>query len=395
MFSVEERSPLKRSFSGALGAVALVALVAGVTGCNSTKTNTPTSSTCGYEIAFFGALTGSASNLGINIEQSVELALAQYNAKHGQGCVSTKKFDSQGDPAVAPGLARQLVTDTKIIGVVGPLFSGESAAANPIFEQAGVPLITPSATNTALASKGWKVFHRAVANDDTQAPAAGNYIKNVLKAKKVFVADDQSVYGAGLADSVKTTLGALVAGSDKTAGDGKQTDFSATVQAVVSSGADVFFYGGFYQNAGLLRKQLTAAGWKGIQVGGDGINDPGFAQAAGNAAAEGTIALCPCSPSSKAGGTFLADYKAKFGTDSGTYSDVAFDVTNLFLAGLDAGKVTSEQMNTYLSTATYQGVANTYRFTATGELDPAYIKVWAYRFGPDGKTVPDQEAPKA
>jgi branched-chain amino acid transport system substrate-binding protein len=372
--------------------------VAGAAACNkssNTGGGSAEKKNCGYKIAYFGALTGSAANLGVNIEQGAELAVVQYNDKNGAGCVTIQKFDSQGDPAVAPGLARQLVTDNKIIGIVGPPFSGESEAADPIFESASIPTITPSATRVSLSSHSWKVFHRAVANDGAQGPGAASYIKNVLKPTKVFVGDDQSAYGAGLADIVKSTLGSAVVGSDKTGADGKQTDFSATVQKIVSSGATVFFYGGYYQNAGLLRKQLTAANWKGTMVAGDGVDDPGFAKAAGNDAAAGSIVMCPCSPASKAGGTFVADYKAKWNTDAGTYSDVAFDAMNMFLKGLDGGNTTPDKMLAFINGLTYTGVANTYKFTSTGELDSQYIKVWAFKFGADGKTTPDQEIPKS
>ena len=383
---------MRQVLARAIGGVAVIGLIAGAAACNSDSSSDTTSgSNCGYKLAFFGALTGSAANLGVNIEQGFELAVQQYNTKKGSDCITVQKFDSQGDPAVAPGVARQLVTDKKILGVVGPPFSGESEAADPIFEAAGIPTITPSATRVSLAANGWKVFHRAVANDDAQGPGAANYIKDVMKATKVFVADDQSAYGAGLADVVKKTLGSAVVGTDKTEADGKQTDFSATVQKVVSSGATVMFYGGYYQNGGLIRKQLTAAGWKGTLVGGDGMKDPGLAKAAGNAAAAGTIVTCPCSPPEKAGGTFVTDYKAKWNVDAGTYSDVAFDAANIYLAGLDAGNNDAAKMNTYLTTVDYKGIANEYKFTAAGELDPSLIKVWTFKFDASGVEVADQE----
>jgi branched-chain amino acid transport system substrate-binding protein len=374
--------------------VAVIGLIAGAAACNkssSSDNSGGSNSKCGYELAYFGALTGSSANLGVNIEQGYELAIEQYNAKNGKDCVVVKKFDSQGLPDVAPGVARNLVSDKKILGIVGPPFSGESQAADPIFEQAGIPLITPSATNVTLSTKGWKVFHRAVANDSAQGPAAAAYIKDVLKATKVFVADDQSAYGAGLADGVKSTLGSLVVKTDRTEGDGKQTDFSGTVQKIVGSGATAFFYGGYYQNAGVLRKQLTAAGWKGTVIGGDGMNDPGFAKAAGNAAATGTILTCPCSPSSKAGGTFVSDYKTRWNQDAGTYSDVAYDAANIFLQGIDGGNTTTAKMNTFLSTVDYKGIANEYKFTSVGELDPSLIKVWAFKVDATGVPQPDQQ----
>jgi branched-chain amino acid transport system substrate-binding protein len=387
---------LRQGLVRALGGAAILALVAGAAACNSGNDSDNGSSggggkNCGYKIAFFGALTGSSANLGVNIAQGAELAVKQYNEKNGAGCVTIEKFDSQGDPAVAPGVARKLVTDTKIIGVVGLPFSGESEASQPILNDAKIPNISPSATRPSLSTHGWTYFHRAVANDDAQGPAAARYIKDTLKAQKVFVADDQSAYGAGLADVVKQQLGPLVVATDKTAGDGKATDFSATVQKVVSSGATAFFYGGYYQNAGLIRKQLTAAGWTGTLVAGDGTKDPGFAKAAGNAAATGTVVTCPCAPAEKAGGSFVADYKKAWNVDAGTYSDVAYDAMNIFLKGIDEGNTTTEKMQTYLGSVQYEGVANTYKFTSTGELDPQYLKVWAFKFDASGVERPDQE----
>lgn len=371
---------------------AAVALAAA--GCSSDSDSDSDSKSCDLKIAFFGALTGSAANLGINERNGAKLAIDQYNEKNADCTVAFQEFDSEGDPAKAPGLARQLVKDSKIIGVVGPGFSGESEAADPIFEAAGIPTITPSATRPSLSTKGWKVFHRAVANDEAQGPAAGNYIKSVLKAQKAFVVDDQSAYGAGLADQVKKVLGSTVVATDKVGADGKQTDFSATVTKIKSSGATAVFYGGYYQNAGLIKKQLTAAGVTATLVAGDGVNDPGYIKTAGDAAAEGSILTCPCAPASEAKGDFVTDYKAAFKQDAGTYSDVAYDIGNMFLGGIDKGNTTPATMLEYVDGINYTGIANTYKFTESGELDPSLTIVWAFKVKA-GAVVPDQEAPKS
>jgi len=71
------------------------------------------------------------------------------------------------------------------------------------------------------------------------------------------------------------------------------------------------FYGGYYQKAGLIRKQLTAAGWKGVLVAGDGVKDPGYVKSAGIRRGCGLDPTCPCTPPEKAGGTFAADYKGQ------------------------------------------------------------------------------------
>jgi branched-chain amino acid transport system substrate-binding protein len=327
------------------------------------------------------------------MRNGAKLAVDQYNGKHADCTVELKEFDSQGDEKQAPGLARNLIQDKKILGVIGPAFSGESVAGDPIFNEAGVTTITPSATRPSLSTNGWKVFHRAVANDDSQGPAAANYIKGVLNAQKVFVIDDQSAYGTGIADAVKKTLGSLIAGSDKVTRNVTK-DFSGSITKLQASGATVVFYGGYYQEAGLLVKQMRAKNVKAILVAGDGVADKGFVDNAGKENAEGNFVTCPCAPATAAKGSFLTDYKAKWNQDAGTYSDVAFDIANIYLNGMDAGNKTNAKMLEYVNGVKYEGVANTYKFTDKGELDPSYFIVWVFKWH-DGQQVPDRQAPKS
>ena len=157
----------------------LVAAALALSACGGTTGDGDSASgdkACDLKIGFFGALTGDAANLGINIKNGAELAVTQYNEKHADCKVTLTSFDSQGDPSIAPGLAQKAVTDKKLVGIVGPAFSGESKAADPIFDKAGLNIITASATNPALSENGWKTFHRILGNDATQGPAAAKYI---------------------------------------------------------------------------------------------------------------------------------------------------------------------------------------------------------------------------
>jgi branched-chain amino acid transport system substrate-binding protein len=387
---------LRQKLVRVLGGVALTALVVSTAACGGGDEGGGTEagdSKCGYKLAFFGALTGSSAALGINENNGVKLAVDQYNKAHADCKIEHVPLDSQGSPDQAPALATRAINDAKILGVVGPAYSGESEAAGPLFSEAGLVTITPSATRPSLSQQGWKTFHRAVGNDLSQGPAAGNYIKNVMKAEKVYVVDDQSAYGAGLADEVKKVLGTAVVGTDKVQGEGKQTDFSATVSKIKSSGATVLFYGGYYQEAGLIKKQMQSSGVKATMVAGDGVNDPAFITSAGTDAAEGTVLTCPCAPAAEARGTFVADYKALISTDPGTYSDTAFDAANILLKGIGEGKVSRADLLAYVKAYNGQGVAASYKFTENGELDPSQVKVWAFKVA-SGKVAPDQEIPK-
>ena len=93
---------------------------------------------CGSKIAFFGALTGSSAALGINENNGVKLAVDKYNKENADCKVELAELDSQGSPDQAPGLAQKAIDDTKILGIVGPAFSGESEAAGPLFNEAGL-----------------------------------------------------------------------------------------------------------------------------------------------------------------------------------------------------------------------------------------------------------------
>jgi branched-chain amino acid transport system substrate-binding protein len=342
------------------------------------------SKNCDLKIGFFGALTGDAANLGINIKNGVELAVNQYNEKNSSCKVALVSFDSQGDPSIAPGLAQKAVTDKKLVGIVGPAFSGESKAADPIFDKAGLNIISASATNPALSENGWKTFHRVLGNDATQGPAAAKYIKDVLKAQKVFVMDDSSEYGKGLADIVRKDLGSLKVGDD--AIQQKQTDFSGSVTKVTASKADALFFGGYYAEAALIVKQLRAAGWQGKFVAADGVKDDGFIKAAG-AASEGSVVTCPCIPPDEAP-DFAAAYKKAYNTDPATYSAEAFDAANVFLDAIKAGKTSSADMTSFIGSYDKQGVTKEIKFDSKGE--PAKVSVWAYKVE-NGKIVKDQE----
>jgi branched-chain amino acid transport system substrate-binding protein len=363
-----------------LAAIAAAGLA--LTACGSTSSSSSTaggtgsSCTAGQKLAFLGATTGDAGALGQNMVGGIKLALDDYNKKNPDCTIGLKVFDSQGDPDKATPLATEIVGDDSFVGLVGPGFSGESLSTGKTFAAAGLPSISPSATNVTITQQGWPTWHRVIGNDSAQGAAVARYLKDTAKAKKVFVVDDGSDYGKGLASYVKKGLGSLVGGTD-TVQTG-QTDFSATVTAVKGSGADAIFYGGYYPEAGLLCKQLRQAGYEGLFMSGDGSEDPAFVKAAG-AAANGAILTAPAGP---APADFNTKYKALNGSDAGLYSTQSFDATNIFLAGIDAGDSSHEDMNTFIGSYTGQGVSGPIAFDSKGDIKESVI--YAYKVA-DGK----------
>ncbi len=318
------------------------------------------------KIGFFGALTGSDAALGLNERNGMKVALDRY--KKESGCeVKLEEYDSQGAAAQAPALASKAVTDSKVVAIVGPAFSGESKTANPIFNEAGLPIITPSATNATLQKNGWKIFHRAVANDDFQGPAAAKFIVG-KGAKKVAVVDDSSEYGKPLADTVRAKLKeAGVAVDVNEAIDPKGSDYSSTVTKVKAANVDAVFYGGYYESAGRLMKQLRDGNVAATFVAGDGSLDIKFLDSA-SGKGEGAILLAP-SAYTATDQAFIDEYKKlNSGAEPGLYSIEGLDATNHILAALKAGKTTRADINTYISTVPYKGLLKNYKYQADGEL---------------------------
>jgi branched-chain amino acid transport system substrate-binding protein len=375
--------PPKRARWGLFVPAAVLALVAAACGSSST-TSSGTSGGGPVKIGYFGALTGNNSpQLGININNGVKLAVQQYNAKGGGPKVTLVEYDSQGDPAQAPQLAQKVISD-HTVAVVGPAFSGESKVADPIFQEGQVVNVTPSATNPTLAEHGWTYWHRVVGNDSQQGPAAATYITNKLNLKKVAVIDDNSEYGKGIADIVASNVpknGATVPVRDHI--DPKATDYSATVNGINAGNVDAVFYGGYYQQAGPLVKQLRDGGNKATFVSDDGTNDPGFVTGAGANAANGSYVTCPCvpTPSTPAGQAFATAYQAANNTAPGTYSSQGYDAANFILAAIRAGNTSGKTINSYLASHSFNGVTGTIKFASNGQITPPQIEAYQVQNG--------------
>ncbi|WP_326551223.1 branched-chain amino acid ABC transporter substrate-binding protein [Micromonospora sp. NBC_01813] len=361
-----------------LGPIAVLALLPVVAGCVATGGDEASpAAVCGSRIAVLGPLSGDSADLGGYIYDGARLAFDQDRAEHPDCPVDLVDFDSQGDPKQAPVLAQRIVDDPRIVGVIGPGFSGEAEAALPILDQGGVTTITTSATRTELSERGWSTFHRLIGNDTAQGRAAGWYIDQVLDGAAVFVIDDGGAYGRGLADEVVDRLGAKVVQRATIAP--RTTDFAAVVGQVRSAAADVVFYGGYYGEAGRLQRQLRSAGLTPTFVAGDAVKADGYFRTAGDYADADVVITCPCLPPERAGEEFPQRYRDAFGVEPGTNSAESYDAARVFLAGLRAGNSDRTSMEAFVDAYDAPGVATHIAWTKTGELVDSSVSVWAFR----------------
>ncbi|ROS26261.1 branched-chain amino acid ABC transporter substrate-binding protein [Cellulomonas sp. PhB150] len=324
-------------------------------------------------IAMAGALTGPNAALGINILNGAKLAVDAHNAANAGCQVTVKEFDTEGDPQKATQVAPSIVGDKSVIGLLGPAFSGETAAVGQVFSDAGLLSLTASATNPDLVKNGWTNFYRGLANDAVQGPSVAAYLVNTLKFAKVCVVQDDSDYGVGLAAQITSGLGDAADSSCAAKVKAGDKDFSATVQIIKTAAPDAVFYAGYYAEGAPFASQLKEAGVTAAFVSADGTNDPQFVKQAGSAAKDAYLS-CPCGPAPE---KFAADYKAKFNIDSGVYSVEAYDLATIMLKGIDSGVKDRAGLVDFVKSYDGDGLARHYKWDATGELASALI--WIYQ----------------
>jgi branched-chain amino acid transport system substrate-binding protein len=218
-------------------------------------------------------------------------------------------------------VANKLVSDPTFVAMAGHAFSGATAAAMPIYEKAGVPMMSPSATNPDLTAKGSKVFNRNAFTDTDQGIGAAKYLFETLKIKKLALMHDGGDYGQGLANVVKDNFtklgGEVVAFEAITPGE---SDYSAPLAAVASKKPEALYFGGYNAEGSVLVNQMKQAGLNNVVFfGGDCIYGKDFLSKAG-ANGEGAYAATLVPPETDPIVKFNKAYKAAYGTEAGVLS---------------------------------------------------------------------------
>ena len=342
------------------------------------------------KIGSVAPLTGGIAHLGKDNENGARLAVDEANAAGvtlGGKKVTFELMseDDQGDPKVGNTVAQKLV-DAKVAGVVGHLNSGTTIPASAIYNQAGLPMISGSATNPALTEQGFKGVFRVVGRDDQQGPAVANYLASQTKPKTVAVIDDATAYGEGLANEVEKALkaaGVKVLPREK--GTDKTVDWKAVLTKVKGKKPDAVFYGGMDATAGPLIKQARELKMTAVFAFGDGACTDKMAELAGPAA-EGLLCSQAGIPVQAAGKKFLDAYQAKFKIDPILYSPFTYDAAGLLIAAMK--KADSADPAKYLpalAASDYNGASGNIKFDEKGDRKDAEMTIFTLK---DGKITP-------
>ena len=249
------------------------------------------------KVGVAGPLTGPNAAFGAQLQKGAEQAAEDINAAGGiNGEKIVLSFgDDVSDPKQGVSVANKFVGDGVKL-VVGHFNSGVTIPASEVYQENGIIVITPSATNPKLTERGmWNTF-RTCGRDDQQGAVAGKYIKDHFADKKVAFIHDKTTYGQGLADETKKAANAL--GIKEVMYEGinaGEKDFSALVSKIKAAGVDVIYWGGLHTEGGLIVRQSRDQGIKAVFMSGDGITSDEFATI-GGPGVEGTLMTFPPEP---------------------------------------------------------------------------------------------------
>jgi branched-chain amino acid transport system substrate-binding protein len=286
----------------------ILALSLGLAGCKDNAGGGGTASSDEILVGQYASLTGETSTFGTQSNAGVEFAVKEINDAGGIDVGGKKmkvKVDTQDDqskPEEAKTVATKFAADPKIVAVIGEVASTRSLNAAPVFQRAGIPMISPSSTAESVTKVGDCIF-RVCFIDPFQGYVMAKFASEDLKAKKVAIMRSQKQdYSVGLAEVFKkefTKMGGSVP-VDVSYTD-TDSDFRSQLSQVKAAGVDAIFVPGYYGEVGTIARQAKELGINVPLLGGDGWDSDKLIEGAGGPgkALEGSYFSTHYSPDAK------------------------------------------------------------------------------------------------
>ncbi|MBW4841481.1 MAG: branched-chain amino acid ABC transporter substrate-binding protein, partial [Paenibacillaceae bacterium] len=213
----------KKSFAILAGACLMIGLLSA---CSSSgneakpaegNTADPGGKTEVIKIASQSPLSGGSAIQGESIKLGGQMALEERQAEFKELGFDLQfvPYDDQGDSKKGVANSELIGADQAVLAVLGHLNSGVSIPSSVVYEKYGIPMVSPASTATDFTDRKLKAANRIVARDDFQGPAGAEYAVKTVGAKNIFVIQDKTAYGQGLADAFRSAaeeLGATIAG---------------------------------------------------------------------------------------------------------------------------------------------------------------------------------------
>ncbi|TXH41335.1 MAG: branched-chain amino acid ABC transporter substrate-binding protein [Burkholderiaceae bacterium] len=344
------------------------------------------------KIGHVAPVSGGQAHLGKDNELGARMAIAKLNASGFKINGKAVKFelvaeDDAADPKQGTAAAQKLI-DAKVNGVIGHLNSGTTIPASRLYNQAGIPQVSPSATNPEYTRQGFKTAFRLVADDAKLGGTLGTYAVKKLQGKSIVIVDDRTAYGKGVAEEFRKAVeaaGGKVLKHEFTTDEA--ADFTAILTTLRGVKPDVLFYGGMDTQAGPLINQARQLGIKATVMGGDGICTEKLPELARGSVTDGSVV---CAEAGGAEGefktaqeAFRAEFKKVNGVEVQIYAPYVYDAVMVMADAMKRAK--SADPKVYLpelaKTANYKGLTGMLSFDAKGDLKQPSLSVYTYKGG--------------
>jgi branched-chain amino acid transport system substrate-binding protein len=293
-------------------------------------------------------LSGSRAATGVTIRNGAQLAVEEARARFEQLGIRLefRAMDDMGSADIGVRVARELLADASVLGVVGHMNSGVSLKASPLYAAQNLLMISPSNTNPAVTDARLPNVNRVCGRDDVQGPIAAQFVRDTLGLRRVFVVNDGEAYGRGLTAAFRDRARALgvsivgfVTNPNTTLEGAKPLEpnfFAGLARQIKLYQPQGVYYAGTETQGAPLVKALREAGFTGAFIGPDGVDNSAFITIAGDAArgayftsTAGPVSLLPDTAS------FIKRYQKRFGKAPETYSPYAFDAANVVLEAIE------------------------------------------------------------
>lgn len=356
----------RRNFTMLIAALATAGLGIGTAAAQQTKV---------VKLGFAAVLSGAQGHYGKGMEYATRIAIEEANAKKFQIGGQTVKFeliseDDQADPKAGAAAAQRLV-DAGVTAVIGHFNSGTSIPASRIYYAAGIPQISPAATNPILTSQGYKTVFRTINTDAQLGFYAGKYAVEGRRAQRIGIVDDRTAFGQGMAEEFKKAVRAAkgnVVGHEFTTD--KAVDFNAILTSFKSKKVDLIFFGGLDPQAGPMARQMKQLQMDAVLMGGGGFTNKNFIDSAGPGA-EGTLSWDYGLPLSKmpGGKSLIEKMKAKYNVETDLFAPFSYDATWVVINAIVKANSTDPKVFVPVLAATdYDGVTGKIKFDKKGDL---------------------------
>ncbi len=341
------------------------------------------------KIGHVAPMSGAQATYGRDNENGARMAIEEMNAEGVM--IGGKKVtlelvaeDDAADPRQGAAVAQKLC-DAKVNGVVGHLNSGTTIPASKIYNDCGIPMVTPSATNPSLTKPGYKTTFRLLANDNTLGAGLALFAANGLKLKRIAIIDDRTAYGQGVADVFKKTAAANgITIVDEQFTTDKSVDFMSILTAIKAKNPDGIFFGGMDAQAGPMLRQMEQLGLSNVKYfGGDGICTMDLIkQTAGAKTLENVVCAEGGTSLSKmpGGAAWKKRYDAKYPGQFQVYAPYVYDATHVLVDAMKrAGSADPKVYLSKLAETNYKGITTHVQFESNGELKNPAITLYSYK----------------